>query len=76
MDDELHLQPVETRDALRSSAVITLATLVGHLIPLLPFVWLVRTQAVVVAIALSALVYSVWVPIRRSRSSATGGATA
>jgi VIT1/CCC1 family predicted Fe2+/Mn2+ transporter len=55
-DDVLHLQPVETHDALRSSAVITLATLIGHLIPLVPFVWLARTPAVVVAIALSAAV--------------------
>jgi VIT1/CCC1 family predicted Fe2+/Mn2+ transporter len=56
MDDELHLQPVESRDAWRSSTVITLATLVGHLVPLLPFLWLARTSAVVVAIALSAVV--------------------
>jgi VIT1/CCC1 family predicted Fe2+/Mn2+ transporter len=56
MDDELHLQPVRTDDALRSSVVITAATLVGHLIPLLPFLWLARTPAVVVAITLSALV--------------------
>jgi VIT1/CCC1 family predicted Fe2+/Mn2+ transporter len=41
---------------LRSSVVITAATLVGHLIPLLPFLWLARTPAVVVAITLSALV--------------------
>jgi vacuolar iron transporter family protein len=56
MDDELHLQPVETRDALRSSVIITAATLVGHLIPLVPFLWLARTPAVAVAIALSAVV--------------------
>jgi vacuolar iron transporter family protein len=43
-------------DILRSAFVITLATLVGHLIPLLPFVWLARTPALVLAIALSALV--------------------
>ena len=54
--DVLHLQPVETHDALRSSAVITLVTLIGHLIPLIPFLWLARTPAVVVAIALSAVV--------------------
>jgi predicted membrane protein (TIGR00267 family) len=35
--------------------VITLATLIGHLIPLLPFVWLARTPALILAIALSAL---------------------
>jgi len=54
MDEELHLQPVEEPDILRSAVVITVATLIGHLIPLLPFVWLPRTPAVVVAIVLSA----------------------
>jgi predicted membrane protein (TIGR00267 family) len=56
MDEELHLQPVERRDVLRSSFVIFLATLIGHLIPLLPFLWLARTPALVVALVLSALV--------------------
>jgi predicted membrane protein (TIGR00267 family) len=56
MDEELHLQPVGTADILRSSVVITLATLIGHLIPLVPFLWLARTPAVVLAIVLSALV--------------------
>jgi VIT1/CCC1 family predicted Fe2+/Mn2+ transporter len=55
-DDVLHLQPVGTNDALRSSVVITIATLIGHLIPLVPFLWLARTPALIVAIALSALV--------------------
>jgi vacuolar iron transporter family protein len=56
MDEELHLQPVETPDIFRSAIVITGATLIGHLIPLLPFVWLPRTTALILAIALSALV--------------------
>src|SRR5438132_9157036 len=56
MDEELHLQPVQTADIFRSAVVITLATLVGHLIPLFPFVWLARTPALILAIALSALV--------------------
>ena len=56
MDEELHLQPVEARDILRSSVVITVATLIGHLIPLVPFLWLEQTTALVVGIALSALV--------------------
>jgi VIT1/CCC1 family predicted Fe2+/Mn2+ transporter len=56
MDEELHLQPVETSDALRSSVVVTIATLIGHLIPLLPFLWMARAPAVVLAIVLSALV--------------------
>ena len=35
---------------------LPIATLIGHLIPLLPFVWLDRTPALVLAIVLSALV--------------------
>ena len=56
MDEELHLQPVQAPDILRSAVVITIATLIGHLIPLLPFVWLSRTAALITAIVLSALV--------------------
>jgi predicted membrane protein (TIGR00267 family) len=56
MDEELHLQPVETADIIRSAVVITIATLIGHLIPLLPFVWMARTPALVLAVVLSALV--------------------
>src|SRR6266540_3858048 len=56
MDEELHLQPVQTSDIFRSAFVITVATLIGHLIPLLPFVWLASGQALLLAILLSALV--------------------
>jgi VIT1/CCC1 family predicted Fe2+/Mn2+ transporter len=56
MDEELHLRPVPTADILRSAVVITVATLIGHLIPILPFVWLRRTPALIMAVALSALV--------------------
>jgi predicted membrane protein (TIGR00267 family) len=55
MDEELHLQPVQTRDILRAAVVITIATLIGHLIPLIPFVVLPRTPALVLAIVLSAI---------------------
>src|SRR5207245_5834014 len=50
MDEELHLQPVQTPDIVRSAIVITIATLIGHLIPLLPFAWLSRTTALIVSI--------------------------
>jgi VIT1/CCC1 family predicted Fe2+/Mn2+ transporter len=56
VDEELHLQPVGTPDILRASVVITIATLIGHLIPLMPFLWLARTPALMLAIVLSALV--------------------
>ena len=52
---ELHLQPKVTGDIIRTAVVITVTTLIGHLIPLLPFVVLSRTPALVAAIALSAL---------------------
>jgi predicted membrane protein (TIGR00267 family) len=56
MDEELHLQPVQSSDIARSAVVITFATLIGHFIPLLPFVWLPRTTALILAVVLSALV--------------------
>jgi VIT1/CCC1 family predicted Fe2+/Mn2+ transporter len=56
MDEELHLQPVAATDIMRSAVLITLATLIGHLIPLLPFVWLPRTTALITAFVLSAAV--------------------
>jgi vacuolar iron transporter family protein len=56
MDEELHLQPVQSADILRSATLITVATLIGHLIPLLPFAWLPRTTALITAFILSAAV--------------------
>jgi predicted membrane protein (TIGR00267 family) len=56
MDEELHLQLVKSADILRSATLITVATLIGHLIPLLPFVWLPRTTALITAFILSAAV--------------------
>src|SRR2546425_982057 len=56
MDEELHLRPVQQSDVVRSAVVITIATLIGHVIPLLPFVVLSRMPALVTAIVLSAVV--------------------
>jgi VIT1/CCC1 family predicted Fe2+/Mn2+ transporter len=56
MEEELHLEPVATADIVRSSVVITLATLVGHLIPLAPFLFLSQSPALILAIILSAIV--------------------
>lgn len=56
MDEELHLQPVQTPDILRAAVVIGIATLIGHMIPLLPFLVLSRSAALVLAILSSALV--------------------
>lgn len=55
MNEELHLQPVEQQSLLRSAVVVTVATLIGHLIPVVPFMMVSRTPAIVLAIALSAV---------------------
>lgn len=55
MDQELHLQPVEASDLFRSAVVITIATLIGHVIPLLlPFSWAPGTTALISAVVASA----------------------
>jgi VIT1/CCC1 family predicted Fe2+/Mn2+ transporter len=55
MNEELHLQPVEQQSLWRSAVIVTVATLVGHLIPLIPFLVATRTPAIVAAIGLSAV---------------------
>jgi predicted membrane protein (TIGR00267 family) len=55
MDEELHLQPVATRDIVRTAIVVGIATLIGHMIPLVPFAFLDRTSALILAFVLSAI---------------------
>jgi len=56
LSEERNLQPVANSDVVRRSVVITIATLIGHLIPLLPFVFLSRHVALIVGITLTAAV--------------------
>ena len=55
MNEELHLQPVAQQSLVQSAVVVTVATLIGHLIPIVPFIIVARTPAIVLAIALSAV---------------------
>jgi len=55
MNEELHLQPVAQQTLVRSAVIVTIATLIGHLIPIVPFMVVTRTPAIIVAIALSAV---------------------
>src|ERR1700758_1448640 len=55
MDEELRLQPVEERRLIQSAVIVTIATLIGHLIPVVPFMIVARTTAIIAAIALSAV---------------------
>ena len=56
MDEELHLEPIKTSTILRTAAVVGVATLIGHMIPLAPFLILPRTPALILAIVVSGLV--------------------
>jgi predicted membrane protein (TIGR00267 family) len=55
MDEELRLKPIEQRSLLQSAVIVTVATLIGHMIPLVPFMAVPRAPAIVLAIALSAV---------------------
>src|SRR6266446_1294165 len=55
MNEELHLQPVAQRSLVQSAVIVTVATLIGHFIPIVPFIVVARTPAIILAIALSAV---------------------
>lgn len=55
MAEELHIEPVNTGKVLKSSVIVTIATLIGHLIPLFPFFFAAHFQGVILAIVLSAI---------------------
>src|SRR4029077_6815383 len=47
MEEELHLQDIPEKSLLRSAAVVTIPPLIGHLIPIFPFMVVPRTPAIV-----------------------------
>ena len=55
MNEELHLQPVAQQSLVQSAVIVTVATLIGHFIPIVPFIVVARTPAIIAAIALSAV---------------------
>jgi vacuolar iron transporter family protein len=55
MNEELHLQPVAQQSLVQSAVVVTVATLIGHFIPIVPFMVVGRMPAIILAIALSAV---------------------
>lgn len=55
MAEELHIEKVQMKDVLKSSVTVTITTGIGHLIPLLPFFFLVHQQGIIVSIIMSAL---------------------
>jgi predicted membrane protein (TIGR00267 family) len=53
--EELHLEPIETKDVLRSSIIVGVSTIVGSLIPLLPYFILHSDKSVYVSFVISAI---------------------
>ena len=54
MSDELQLEPVDTQDVLRTSVTVTIASIIGSLVPLLPYFLLAAPTAVWLSVATSA----------------------
>jgi len=54
MSEELHIEPVNTKSVLKSSVIVTVATLIGHLIPLSPFFFTSHVQGLIISIIVSA----------------------
>lgn len=55
MAEELHLEPVNTRNVLKSSVIVTIATAIGHMIPLFPFFFLGSQSGLVFSIIISGI---------------------
>jgi predicted membrane protein (TIGR00267 family) len=55
MGEELHMELVETKEVLRTSIIVTIAAIIGSLIPLSPFLILERSGAVLASVTISAL---------------------
>jgi predicted membrane protein (TIGR00267 family) len=53
--EELQLQSVDTRAVLKSSVIVTIATAIGHLIPLLPFFVTSGQQGLILSVIFSAI---------------------
>lgn len=56
MAEELHIAPVNTRDVLKSAVIVTIATTIGHLIPLVPFFFVAEPmEGLLISVVISAI---------------------
>ncbi|HSX40157.1 MAG TPA: VIT1/CCC1 transporter family protein [Candidatus Saccharimonadales bacterium] len=55
MAEELHIAPVKTKEVLKSAVIVTIATMIGHFVPLLPFFFFVHGQGVIISVIISAV---------------------
>lgn len=56
MSEELQLQPVDRRIALKSAIIVGIAAIIGSLIPLIPFIFLSVSTGIILSVVVSALV--------------------
>lgn len=56
MDEELHMQQINTKKLLKESLLVGISTVVGSIIPVLPYFFLQPPGALIVSLGLSALV--------------------
>lgn len=55
MAEELHLEPVNVKDVLRSSVIVTISTTIGHLLPAVPFFFADHRNGLILSIIISIL---------------------
>ena len=55
MAEELQIAPVNTKDVLKSSVIVTIATAIGHIIPLIPFFFFDPGASLITAIIISTI---------------------
>lgn len=56
MAEELQLVPINIREILKSSVIVTIATAIGHMIPLLPFFFVAHQTGILISIVISGIV--------------------
>jgi predicted membrane protein (TIGR00267 family) len=55
MAEELKISPINTKAVLKSSVIVTIATAIGHLIPLTPFFFATQGTSLTIAVIISAI---------------------
>lgn len=55
MTEELHIEPVNTKAVLKSSVIVTIATAIGHMIPLFPFFFTAHQIGLAISVTISAI---------------------
>ncbi len=55
MAEELNLTPVDTKEVLKSAVIVTIATGIGHMIPLLPFFVTSHQSGIILSLIFSAV---------------------